>query len=338
MRAWLLPDTSGPSAYTLGEVPTPEPGPGEVRIALRASALNHLDLWVSMGLPAPHHFPHIAGADGAGVVDAFGDGVTGVTVGDEVVVDPSMSCGTCPACTSGEIVYCRSYRILGEHLPGTLGEYVVVPAANAIPKPATLSWEEAGSFGLVTGTAHRMLRRARLAPGSKVLVVGAGGGVSTAAVGLAVAAGAEVWVTSRDEAKVARAVEAGARGGFDSATPFSKEVKATTDGGVDVVVESVGAATWEQSMRSLVPGGRLVTCGATAGPKVEVSVPYLFFKQLELIGSTMFTRREFAEVVDLVGSGRVPVVVDSVHPFEDLPAALARLDAADQYGKVVLAR
>ena len=337
MRAWYLNETNGPDSYSFGEVPTPEAGPGEVRVALKTSGLNHLDLWVSRGMPAPPSFPHVSGADGAGVVDQVGDGVDGVALGDEVVVDPSLSCGRCDACRSGDIVYCRSYGILGEHHPGTMGEYVVVPAANVLPKPAGLSWEEAGTFGLVTGTAHRMLRRARIDEGSRVLVVGVGGGVSSAAVGLATALGATVWVTSRDEAKIERAKELGALGGFDSTGPFSKEVKAAT-GGVDAVIENVGAPTWEQSMRSLVPGGRLVTCGATGGTTVEVSVPFLFFKQLELIGSTMFTHDEFAEVLDLVGSGRVPVLVDSVVPFDEADRAIGRLESGEQFGKLVISR
>lgn len=337
MRAWYLDETNGPDSYTFGEVPTPEAGPGEVRVALKTSGLNHLDLWVSNGMPAPPSFPHVSGADGAGVVDQVGAGVDGVTVGDEVVVDPSLSCGHCDACRSGDIVFCRSYGILGEHHPGTMGEYVVVPAANVLPKPAGLSWEEAGTFGLVTGTAHRMLKRARVGEGSRVLVVGVGGGVSSAAVGLATALGATVWVTSRDETKIERAKELGALGGFDSTGAFSKEVKAAT-GGVDAVIENVGAPTWEQSMRSLVPGGRLVTCGATGGTTVQVSVPYLFFKHLELIGSTMFTHDEFAEVTELVGSGRVPVLVDSVVPFTEADRALARLESGEQFGKLVIAR
>lgn len=337
MRAWQLHDPSGPDGFRLDEIPTPEPGPGEVRVAMRTSALNHLDLWVSKGMPAPKHFPHVAGGDGAGVVDAIGDGVSTVAVGDAVIVDPSVSCGECSACRSGETVYCRSYRILGEHTNGTLAEYVVVPAANAIPKPAGLSWEQAGAFGLVTGTAHRMLRRARIAEGAKVLVVGAGGGVASAAVGLALALGADVWVTSRHESKIADAVAQGALGGFDSSAEFSRAVKDATGGGVDIVVENVGGATWEQSMRSLVPGGRLVTCGATAGSEARFRIPLLFYKQLEIIGSTMYTSSEFAEVVDLVGSGRVAVPIDSVHAFEDLPAAVARLGSGDQHGKVVIA-
>lgn len=338
MRAWILNDTNGPASYLLADVDTPEPGPGEVRVELRASALNHLDLWVSMGLPAPHAFPHISGGDGAGVVDALGPDTVGWAVGDEVVLNPSVSCGVCSACVRGDAPYCRSYGILGEHRPGTLADYVVVPARNLVAKPPSLSWEEAGAYGLVTGTAYRMLRRARLKAGDVLLVVGVGGGVSSMALLLGLAMGADVYVTSTSTEKIARAVELGARAGFDSTAEFAKDVKATAGRGADVVIESVGPATWNQSIRSLDAGGRLAVCGSTSGPKVEVSVPYLFFKQIEIIGSTMFDYGEFARVTSLVGSGKVPVMVDSVTPFDQLPAALARLEAGTQLGKLVIGR
>lgn len=336
MRAWQIHDTSGPSGFTFDEVPTPEPGPGHVRIRMTTSALNHLDLWVSRGLPKPHHYPHVTGADGAGVVDAIGEGVSSVAVGDEVIVNPSISCGTCRACLAGDVVYCRSYGILGEHRPGTIAEQLVIPASNAIPKPAGLSWEVAGAFGLAAGTAHRMLRRARLRAGETVLVVGVGGGVSSMALLLAVAAGARVFATSRNPEKIAWAVEHGAEAGFDSSGEFSKDLRATAGRQADVVVENVGPATWDQSIRSAAPGGRIVVCGSTSGTKVELSVPVLFFKQLEIIGSTMFTHREFDEVADLVARGTLHPPIDRVVAAEDLPSALARLEAGEQLGKLVV--
>jgi zinc-binding alcohol dehydrogenase/oxidoreductase len=221
MRAWQLHDTNGPESYRLDEIDTPEPGPGEVRVEMRIAALNHLDLWVSRGLPAPHHFPHIAGGDGAGVVDAVGEGVDGVTVGDEVTINPSVSCGRCASCLSGEIVYCRSFGILGEHHSGTLAEQAVVPARNVVPKP-NVDWEVAGSYGLVFGTAYRMLRRARLTAGEALLVVGIGGGVASAAFQLGLAMGADVMVTSRDQAKLDWAVINGATAAVKSDEAFSK--------------------------------------------------------------------------------------------------------------------
>lgn len=336
MKAWLLTDTSGIDAFVFDEVETPEPGPGEVKIELRTSGLNHLDLWVSRGLPAPKHLPHILGADGAGVVDAVGAGVDGLEAGDEVVIDPSISCGQCPACVRDEIVFCSEFGILGEHHTGTLAEYVVVPAANALPKPPRLDWETAGSFGLVTGTALRMLDRARLRSGETVLIPGVGGGVSSTAMLLAKARGARVFVTSRSPNKIDWALEHGAEAGFDSEGEFSKEMKA--HGGADVVVENIGPATWNQSLRSLKPGGRLVVCGATSGQKVEVTLPVLWFKQLELIGSSMATHSQFSRALHLVATGEVPAPVDSVFDFDRLPDALGHLDSAEQMGKVVISR
>jgi len=331
----MLEQLEGPASYHRVETPDPEPGPGEVRIALRASALNHLDLWVSRGMPKPH-LPHVAGADGAGVIDAVGEGVDASRIGEAVVVDPSTSCGRCAVCVRGDVPLCRSFGIVGEHRWGTLADHVVVPAINAVPKPPALPWDAAAAYGLVTGTALRMLRRARLAAGDTLLVVGVGGGVSSAGLLLGVALGARVLVTSTSLAKRERALALGASAAYDS-TDFATAVREVTGGrGVDVVFENVGAATWEQSIRSLAAGGRLVTCGATAGSVVDVNVPYLFFKQLEIIGSSMSDHDEFARATTLVADGRVPVLVDAVFPFDDLLAALDHLERGAQLGKVVI--
>lgn len=335
MKAWVLHDLGGPQSFALEEVATPEPGFGEVRIKLAAAALNHLDIWTSLGMPKPH-LPHVAGADGAGIVDAVGEQVASVLPGQEVVINPSIGCGTCPRCLRGNTPLCTCYQILGEHRWGTLAEYVVVPSRNVLPKSDLLSWEEAAAYGLVAGTAYRMLRRARLGPGDVLLVVGVGGGVSSAGLVLGKAMGATVYVTSTDTDKICRAIQMGATGGFNSTNSFAKELKEETGRGADVVLENVGPATWDQSVRSLEPGGRLVTCGSTSGTKVEITVPYLFFKQLEIMGSTMFDYAEFAAVTNLVGSGQVPVVIDKVCGFGELPAALARLEAGQQLGKIVL--
>lgn len=337
MRAWRLHQLTGPESLSLDEVPPPEPRQGQVRIRPRIIALNHLDIWVTHGLPAPPSLPHILGGDGAGVVDAVGPGVEGVAVGDEVVINPSLSCGACEVCASGETVYCRHFGVLGEHSQGTLAEMVVVPAANAAPKPPNLSWETAGSFSLAAGTAFRMLRRGRLSKGETLLVVGVGGGVSSAAALLGVSLGARVFVTSRDPEKIAWAVANGAEAGFDSSGPFAKGLKAAAGGLADVVIENVGPATWGQSLRSLRPGGRMVVCGATSGAKAEIFVPALFFRQLEIVGSTMYTPAEYQDLLDLLASGKAtPPPVDHVFGFEELPAAVARLDSARQLGKVAL--
>lgn len=333
MRAWRLHDTTGPDGFHLDDLPSPSPGPGEIRLRPIIAGLNHLDLWVAKGMPKPPFLPFTTGADAAGFVDAVGEGVTSVGIGDEVIVHPTLSCGECPECLAGNEVFCPQFGILGEHAEGTLAEEVVLPARNVIPKPAELDWETAGTFGLVTGTAYRMLRRARLAPGETLLVVGVGGGVSSAATLLGEAMGARVLVTSRSPAKIAWAIEHGAEAGFASDGTFSKEVKAAA-GATDVVVENVGAATFEQSLRSLRPGGRLVVCGSTSGPGVELSLPLVFFKHIDILGSTMFTRAELEEALDLVASGRLRPPVDDIVDFADLPAAFAALERPDRLGKI----
>jgi NADPH:quinone reductase-like Zn-dependent oxidoreductase len=335
MKAWVLREIGGPDSFALENVDVPIPGPDEVRVRLVTSALNHLDIWSSMGLPKPP-LPHVAGADGAGTVDAIGEGVTSVTVGDEVVVNPSVSCGSCEACLRGDTPFCDTYQILGEHRWGTLAEQVAVPARNVVPKPSILAWDQAGAYGLVHGTAHRMLRRARLRVGDTLLIVGVGGGVSGAAMMLGKEMGALVYVTSRDPKKIEKAVFSGADGGFLSTEDFGKAFKVSTGSGADVVVENVGGPTWKASLGSLNKGGRLVTCGGTGGPSVDLSLPRVFFKQIEIIGSTMFDMGEFADVTNLVGSGRVPVIVDSTFGFDELPAALERLQNGEQFGKIVL--
>ena len=325
MRAWIL--DASPGDYRWGEIATPVPEGDQVRVRVVASALNHMDLWVTRGLPKPS-LPHVPGADVAGVIDALGSEVDGLAVGDEVVINPAVSCRRCPVCLAGESPLCPEFGILGEHRWGGHGEFVVVPAANVVARPSGRSWEECAAYPLCTLTAWRMLRRARLTAGETLLVVGIGGGVSSAGLVLGRWMGAQVAVTSRVEAKRDRALQLGAVAAFDSNDAFPVSAQ--------VVFENVGAATWDRSLRALAPGGRLVTCGGTAGSKVEISLPRLFFKQHEIIGSTMGSYAEFGAVTSLVASG-LPVVVDEV--FEGLdafPAALERLAGGSQLGKVVI--
>jgi len=325
MDAWILDES--PGSYRWGQIDKPEPAADEVRVRVVASALNHMDIWVTKGAPKPHT-PHVPGADGAGVIDAVGREVSNIAVGDEVVMNPALSCRKCAYCLAGESPYCKKFGILGEHFWGTHGEFVVVPALNVVAKPASLDWPEAAAFGLCWLTAWRMLKRARLIASDTMIVVGVGGGVSTAGLVLGVASGATVYATSRDQAKRDGAIALGAADAFDSSERWPIQA--------DVVFENVGAATWDNSVRALKPGGRLVTCGGTAGSTVEVSLPRLFFKQHEIIGSTMGSYREFDEVLKLVAGG-VPVPVDQV--FDGLaafPDALERLRAGNQNGKIVI--
>ena len=325
MKTWVLRES--PGSYEWSDVDDPVPGPGDVRVRVVASALNHMDLWLTKGMPKPH-LPHVPGCDVAGVVDGVGEGVTTVADGDEVVLNPAVSCRRCRACLSGESPLCRQFQILGEQRWGGHGEWVVVPAENVVPKPTGRSWEECAAFGLATLTAWRMLKRARLHADDQHGLAGVGGGVSSAALALCKRAGARVVGTSRDAAKRDQALAMGADEVLDSEAE-RWDVKA------DVVLESVGPATWEKSIRSLHRGGRLVVCGGTSGQKVDLNLPRLFFQQHEIIGSTMGSYEEWAEVVDLVDQG-LPIVVDEVLPLDRYPDALERLRAGEQLGKIVL--
>ena len=324
MEAWILDES--PGSYRWGEIDDPEVGPDDVVVRPVASALNHMDLWLTRGRPKPH-LPHVPGCDVAGVVAALGDLVRGITVGDEVVVNPSVAPIEAIVAYGNDSPLGRGFQIVGEQRWGGHGGLLVVPSRNVAPRPAGRSWEECAAYPLATVTAWRMLRRARLRAGETCLVVGIGGGVSTAALAIARHLGAEVHVTSRDPAKRDRALALGAAAAYDSATDWP--VKA------HVVVESVGPATWERSIGALLPGGRLVVCGGTSGQSVEINLPKLFFKQIEIIGSTMGSYSEFAEVTRLVAQG-LPVSVDATFGLDDYPLALERLDAAAQLGKVVL--
>ena len=335
MKAWQLEDTKGIDSYVLNDLSEPQPGPGEVRVDLKYSGLNHLDIWTSMGLPAPKHLPHTTGADGAGVIDAVGDGVAGWEIGDEVILDPSMSCGKCDYCLNDDIVYCQDFKILGEHVPGTFAEKIVVPTINVVPKPAAVPWEVAGSFGLAGVTALRMLEKADLKGGDTVLVVGVGGGVSAMAMTLAMALGADVYVTSRSQQKIDWAVSEGARAGFDSAGEFGKDMAEA--GGAHLVVDNVGPATLKQSMRAARRGGRIAICGGTSGPKFELNLPVLWFRQLELIGSSMGNHAQFARTLNWIRLGKAKAPVARTFPFDELPEALRFLESGDQTGNVALA-
>jgi NADPH:quinone reductase-like Zn-dependent oxidoreductase len=327
MQAWKLDES--PGTYAWGDVPTPEVGQDDVRVRVVASALNHMDLWLTRGLPKPKSFPHVPGCDVAGVVEAVGDDVAGVAVGDEVVVNPAVIPLDAVVTYGIDAPAAGKLAIVGEQRWGGHGELVVVPARNVVPRPAGISWEAAAAYPMAYLTAWRMLRRARVQAGESVLVVGIGGGVSTAALALAVRLGAVVYATSRDQDKRKRAIDLGAADAFDSNEDWPVQV--------DVVVETVGPATWERSIRALKPAGRVVVAGGTSGPKVELNLPRLFFKQIEVIGSTTGSYEEFAHVTDLVAQG-VPVHVDEVFDLADYPAALERLHTASQLGKIILSR
>jgi NADPH:quinone reductase-like Zn-dependent oxidoreductase len=341
MQALTLTATGGIEHLRLQEVPRPElRAPSDVLVRVHAAALNRLDLFVAGGLPGiDYAFPHIVGADGAGVVEAVGDAVWQVRPGDRVMINPTLSCGHCAACQTGDELRCPSFGVLGEHRAGTLAEYVVVPAANVAPVPAGMSWAQAAAFSLATLTAWRMLlSRARLRPGETVLIWGIGGGVAQAALQVAKLAGARVIVTSGSDAKLEAACAAGADAAVNHATgDVVAAVRQFTGGlGADVVADSVGERTWQLSLRSLRRGGRLVVCGATTGPTVSLDLRRLFWYQWSILGSTLGGHAEYTEIVRLAHAGKLWPAVDRVVPLADSVSAFRRLEQGEQTGKLVI--
>lgn len=321
-------------------VPPLLPESGAVRVRLLAAALNRLDLWTINGLPGVTITPPwILGADGMGVVAEVSADVTSVRVGDRVLLNPGLSCRRCEYCLKGEHPLCIRFRLLGEHHPGTLAEQIVVPAVNVRRVPAGVSDEVAAAFPLATLTAWRMcVSRAQVRAGEEVLIWGIGGGVALAALQICKSLGARVWVTSGSQEKLERARALGADELLDhSAVNVAKEIRARTGKrGVDVVVDSVGERTWEQSLGSLARAGRLVTCGGTSGPALSMDVRKLFWNQWSILGSTMGNDAEFDAVVAELAAGRLVPPIDSVHALADGRAAFERLESGKQFGKVVV--
>jgi zinc-binding alcohol dehydrogenase/oxidoreductase len=321
VRAIRIHEDGGPEVLRLEEVEDPVAGQGEVLVRLRAASLNRLDCWVRQGLPSVPK-PRILGADGAGLVEAVGDGVDGFEPGQPVVLNPGLDDGA---------------KILGEHTDGTHAELIAVPAEYVHPLPSGLDFAAAAAFPLVYETAYRMLvTRAGLREGEWVLVWGVGSGVGSAALVIAKALGAQVVATSSDDAKLERARELGADVVVNHASGDVVAAVKEAAGGVDVVVEHVGEATWIRSLQAAKAGGRIAVCGATSGPNPPANLHRIFWKQLSILGSTMGTREDFAAVYELVASGRVRPVVDRAFPLEEAAAAHEYLESGRQFGKVVL--
>ncbi len=335
MRALELTGFDGPVSLRLAERPEPRPGRGEVRVRLRAMALNHLDVFVSRGLPR-RPLPAILGSDGVGTVDAVGEGVDPGLAGREVLLFPVLSCGKCDACARGEQVLCDRFVILGEHIDGTFQDALVVSESQLCARPAHLTLEEAAALPLSWLTAWRLLfTRGRLVSGDTLVIVGIGGGVATAALLLARAHGLRVLVTSRDEAKRQRAKALGASEAFPSES-FGNAVRELTRGGARAVLDTAGAPTFDESIRALAKEGLYLTVGATSGPKVELNMPRLFFRHLSIVTSTMGNRSEFeAMLADVQRYGLRPPV-DRSFPLERGADAFAHLESGAQFGKVVL--
>ncbi|MGH9942674.1 MAG: zinc-binding dehydrogenase [Pyrinomonadaceae bacterium] len=340
MRAAIFREHGGVDKLELAELPDPQPGAGAVVLRVRAAALNHLDLWVRRGLPGIEiPLPHVGGSDIAGEVVALGAGVTDLEPGARVVVNPGLWCGKCEWCLKGEHSLCVVYRIIGEHTDGGFAELVSVPAANCVPIPAGFTDEEAAAVPLVFLTAWRaLITQASLRAGETILILGASGGVASAAIQIAKFAGGRVLAVTSSDEKAAQARALGADEVIDRTQgDFSKQAfKLTERRGVDVVLENTGAQTWEGSVRALARGGRLVTYGGTTGPMGQTDIRLLFWKQVRLIGSTMGTADEFRRVTQLVWERRLRPVVDRVLPLAEIRAAHEALEAGEQFGKIVL--
>ena len=315
-------------------------GAGDVRVRLRAAALNHLDLFVVAGMPGVSITPKwVLGADGMGVVESVGTDVRTVKIGDRVVINPGVSCHACEYCTSGDQSACVKFALLGEHRPGTFAEFVTVPAINVRKVPDTISDVQAAAFTLATLTAWRMVvTRAQVKAGENVLIQGIGGGVAVAALQIAKARGARVWVTSSSDEKLAKAAAIGADEMLNyTTTDIAREVRRRTNKrGVDVVIDSAGAASWASSLGALGRRGRLVTCGASSGPIVQTDLRKMFWNQWTLMGSTMGNDAEFDAIVGEFTAGRLVPPVDIVLPLSEGRAAFERLASGKQFGKVVV--
>jgi NADPH:quinone reductase-like Zn-dependent oxidoreductase len=341
MKAILFHQHGGPEVLQYAQFETPEPGPGQILVRLEAAALNRLDLWVRNGWPGIRlAYPHIPGADGAGAVAGWGQGVTGWERGERVVINSNLSCGRCAACLAGFDNRCEDWHLLGETVRGTYAEYVAVPAQNVYRLPEGFSAHAAAAAALVYHTAwHSLIERGGLRPGEMVLIVGASGGVNTASIQIARLAGARVLVVGSSPQKLALAESLGAHELIDRSKEenWSKRVyQLTGRWGADVVVDNVGT-TFGQSFRAAARGGRILTVGNSGGARFEIDNRFVFGKHLSLIGSTMGTHTSFRTVMGLVFEGHLRPVVDRTYPLAEAAQAQVRLEGGEQLGKITLA-
>ncbi len=348
MKAWRITRHGGPEVLEYLELPDPVAGPMQVRVRIEAVGLNHLDVWTRKGVPG-HKFPLpiTPGCDVAGVIDSFGPGAAealDLKAGDPVVLSAGTSCGRCEQCLGGFDPLCPRYGIIGETQDGGCADYLVVPVANVIRRPAGLSAVEAAALPIPFLTAWTMIyRKAIVRPGETILIQAGGSGVSVAAIQMAKLCGATVITTVGSDEKIAKAKALGADFVIQHRkAPFRDEVKkilvSLGKKGCEVVIDHVGADTFADSLRCLAWGGRFVTCGATSGADVKIDLKAVFFKNLSILGSTMGSKADFIRIVDLVGQGKLRPVIDRTYPMSELPAAMARLEDRSVFGKVVLTR
>jgi len=338
MKAVRIHEFGGPEVLRYEDIPDAKPRKDQVLIRVKACALNHLDLWIRKGLPGVK-LPHILGSDVAGEIVEVGEYVSGLKPGQRVLLAPMTFCNHCAYCTAGRQNQCVEFSVLGNRTDGGNCELIAMPAVNVIPIPDSLDFNQAASVPLVFVTAFHMLTgRAAIRPGQTVLVLGASSGVGIAAIQIAKLFNATVIATAGDERKMQKAHELGADYVIDHyKQKISVEVRNITNKeGVDIVFEHVGAATWEESLKSLKPAGTLVTCGATTGPSAAIDLRFVYSRQLSILGSYMGTMAELHEVLQLVFSGKLKPVVDRVFPLEEIRAAHEYMEKSQMFGKIVL--
>jgi len=340
MNAVVIHEHGGVDKLSYEQVPRPEINPTEVLVQIKAAALNHLDIWVRNGLPIfKLEMPHILGSDAAGVVVEKGELVTDVVVGDEVLLAPGFStCYSCPECLAGNDNLCADYKVLGENTTGVYAEFAKVPGENVFPIPHGLDFNQAAAIPLVFLTAwHMLVHQVKVKPGETVLVLAAGSGVGSAAIQIAKLFQAKVIATASSQSKLEKAEELGADHLINySKEDFFKVSKGLTDGsGVDVVFEHTGQATWEQSIRALRKGGRLVTCGATTGYKANLDLRHVFFRELKIFGNFMGRKSGLQEALRFFPEKLKPVV-DRTFPLKDAAKAHVRMSNREQFGKIIL--
>lgn len=339
MKAIRIHKHGSPDVLKIDDIPEPAPGENEVKIQVKATSLNHMDIWVRKGIPGIGALPLVLGCDAAGVVVAVGDRVIGFKPGDRVFVYPMMGCGACGACESGRVNLCPKASMLGEHVDGTHREFLCLGTGNVIRLSDKISFDEGAAFPLVFLTAwHMLVQKGGVKKGDTVLVVGAASGVGSAAVQIAKLFGARVIATAGSADKLAHAKELGAEAVIDHYRErISTRVKEVTEKhGADIIVEHVGAKVWQECLKSLAWGGRLVTCGATTGPNVSLDLRHVFIKHQQIIGSTMGTYDELVAVHEKMARRQLKAVVSKVFPYKDVQEAHRYLEASQHFGKVVL--
>lgn len=339
MKAVWLTERGGPEVLQVKDVPTPEPQAGEALVAVRACALNHLDIWVRLGSRPSFPRPIIPGSDIAGTVHSLGPGATGVQPGDEVVVFPSIAQRLSRERLTGYDVLCEDFGIIGAHRNGGCAEFVTVPVENLVPKPPPVKWEAAASVPITFVTAwHMLIARAQVQPGETVLIQSAGSGVSAAAIQIAKLVGARVIATTGSEAKMERAQKLGVDAVLNYRTDdVPTRVRELTGGrGAGVVLDHMGAATFGANMASLARGGRLVLCGTTGGAETSVNLGQVYYQAQSVLGSTLGTRPEMATILDLVAQGKLTPVIDRTFPLEQIRQAHEYMESPDRFGKVVM--